>query len=157
LLVDLDVVDDAPPVLTVPPDVRVAVDDGSCFATLDPGFATATDDCTDAEDIMITWVRSDEAPNLADPYGVADSPIVITWQAEDQCGNVSSAGTTITVVLWGDLDYDADIDLADLARLLSNYGMTDGAGYEDGDLDDDDDVDLTDLATLLAVYGTSCP
>jgi hypothetical protein len=57
---------------------------------------------------------------------------------------------------FGDLDGDNDIDLADLAILLSNYGMTSGAIYEDGDLDIDGDVDLSDLAALLAVYGTTC-
>ncbi|MBU0617493.1 MAG: hypothetical protein KKI02_07235, partial [Planctomycetes bacterium] len=57
----------------------------------------------------------------------------------------------------GDLDGDYDIDLADLAQLLANYGTTSGATYEDGDLDGDADVDLSDLAALLAVYGTTCP
>jgi len=57
---------------------------------------------------------------------------------------------------FGDLDGDNDVDLADLAILLSNYGMTSGAEYEDGDLDGDGDVDLSDLAALLAVYGTTC-
>ena len=57
----------------------------------------------------------------------------------------------------GDLDSDNDIDIADLAALLSNYGITSGATYEDGDLDEDGDVDLSDLASLLAVYGTTCP
>ena len=56
----------------------------------------------------------------------------------------------------GDLDGDGDVDLTDLATLLSNYGMTSGATYEDGDLDGDEDVDLSDLAALLAVYGTTC-
>ncbi len=56
----------------------------------------------------------------------------------------------------GDLDGDGDVNLTDLAILLSNYGMTGGAEYEDGDLDEDGDVDLTDLAGLLAVYGTVC-
>jgi hypothetical protein len=56
----------------------------------------------------------------------------------------------------GDLDGDGDIDLADLAQLLANYGMTSGAQYEDGDIDADGDVDLSDLAALLAVYGTTC-
>ena len=58
---------------------------------------------------------------------------------------------------FGDLDGDNDIDLADLSQLLSNYGMTSGAVYEDGDLDGDGDVDLSDLSALLAVYGTTCP
>jgi len=56
----------------------------------------------------------------------------------------------------GDLDGDGDIDLSDLAQLLSNYGETSGMTYWDGDLDCDGDVDLTDLAALLAVYGTTC-
>jgi len=58
---------------------------------------------------------------------------------------------------FGDLDGDRDVDLADLAQLLGNYGVTSGAVYEDGDLDTDGDVDLSDLATLLSLYGTTCP
>ncbi len=57
----------------------------------------------------------------------------------------------------GDLDHDLDVDLTDLAQLLSNYGTTGGAAYEDGDLDEDGDVDLTDLAALLGEYGAICP
>ena len=56
-----------------------------------------------------------------------------------------------------DLDGDGDVDLADLAQLLSNYGVTSGASFEDGDIDGDGDVDLSDLAALLAEYGTTCP
>jgi hypothetical protein len=55
----------------------------------------------------------------------------------------------------GDLDGDWDIDLADLAKLLSRFGMTD-ATYGEGDLNDDGSVDLVDLAALLTVYGSSC-
>jgi hypothetical protein len=57
----------------------------------------------------------------------------------------------------GDVDGDRDIDLADLNRLLSDYGMTSGAVYEDGDLDGDGDVDLGDLTILLSSYGLICP
>jgi hypothetical protein len=57
---------------------------------------------------------------------------------------------------WGDLDGDNDVDLADLAELLGQYGLTEGATYEDGDLDGDGDVDLADLAELLGLYGTTC-
>jgi hypothetical protein len=54
-----------------------------------------------------------------------------------------------------DLDGDGDTDLADLAQLLGNYGMTSGGTFEDGDLDGDGDVDLADLAALLGDYGCS--
>ena len=57
----------------------------------------------------------------------------------------------------GDLDDDGDVDLPDLATLLSNYNTTSGATYEDGDLDTDGDVDLQDLAELLGHYGDTCP
>jgi hypothetical protein len=56
----------------------------------------------------------------------------------------------------GDLDYDGDVDLADLAQLLGNYGDVGDVSYEDGDLDGDGDVDLADLADLLGTYGDSC-
>lgn len=56
----------------------------------------------------------------------------------------------------GDLDGDGDVDLPDLAQLLSKYGTSSGMGYCDGDLDGDNDVDLSDLAAVLADYGTTC-
>jgi hypothetical protein len=57
---------------------------------------------------------------------------------------------------------DCIVDLADLAQLLSNYGMTSGATWGDGDVDPlqpdggDGDVDLGDLAELLSQYGDDC-
>jgi hypothetical protein len=71
----------------------------------------------------------------------------------DEAGNVVAYG--VTAACPGDLDGDSDVDLSDLARLLSHYGES-GAAYEDGDVDGDGDVDLSDLATLLSVYGTVC-
>ncbi|MFN0136650.1 MAG: lectin-like protein [Phycisphaerae bacterium] len=56
----------------------------------------------------------------------------------------------------GDVDGDNDVDLTDLATLLSNFGVPSGATREQGDLDGDGDVDLTDLATLLANFGLTC-
>jgi len=66
---------------------------------------------------------------------------------------IPELGEPVTIASPGDLDFDEDVDLADLAMLLSNYGTTSGAVYEDGDMDCDGDVDLSDLAALLAVYG----
>ncbi len=55
---------------------------------------------------------------------------------------------------FADLDDDRDVDLADLALLLSSYGESETC---EGDLDCDGDVDLADLSALLAVYGAICP
>lgn len=56
----------------------------------------------------------------------------------------------------GDLDGDGDVDVADLAILLANFGAMSGVSAADGDLDRDGDVDVADLAILLANYGTIC-
>lgn len=56
-----------------------------------------------------------------------------------------------------DLDDDGTVGLADLSVLLSHFGMTEGAGRQDGDLDLDGDVDLADLAAMLAAFGMVCP
>lgn len=56
----------------------------------------------------------------------------------------------------GDLDGDLDCDLADLAALLSNFGVASGATLGQGDLDADGDVDLADLSELLSRFGTNC-
>lgn len=57
------------------------------------------------------------------------------------------------VICVGDLDGDADVDIADLALLLSNFGSTGSAA---GDLDGDGDVDIADLSLLLSRFGLSC-
>lgn len=56
----------------------------------------------------------------------------------------------------GDLDGDLDVDIEDLATLLSHYGTDSGATSEQGDLNGDGDVDLEDLAQQLAAYGQPC-
>jgi hypothetical protein len=54
-----------------------------------------------------------------------------------------------------DLDHDYDVDLADLAQLLSRFGM-ESPTHSDGDIDEDGDVDLGDLAVLLSRFGLPC-
>jgi len=52
----------------------------------------------------------------------------------------------------GDLDFDQDVDLSDLATLLGNYGDA-GASYAEGDINGDGVVNADDLAILIALYG----
>ncbi len=54
---------------------------------------------------------------------------------------------------------DCLVDLADLATLLANYGVTSGATHYMGDISPfggDGAVDLADLAEMLAEYGDDC-
>lgn len=55
-----------------------------------------------------------------------------------------------------DFDADCDVDLTDLAILLSNFGTPTGMTNATGDTDSDGDADLTDLANLLARFGNNC-
>ncbi|MCC6360597.1 MAG: hypothetical protein IT450_17805 [Phycisphaerales bacterium] len=64
--------------------------------------------------------------------------------------------TSATPPCPGDLNGDGQVDLSDLATLLSNFGTPSGAGADQGDLDADGDVDLSDLAALLGNFGTIC-
>ena len=93
---------------------------------------------------------------LSGTIGQPDAGVLMTGGDYELTGGFW-AGAAEDEFCYGDLDGDNDIDLADLAQLLSNYGTPSGAVYEDGDLDADGDVDLADLAALLAHYGEACP
>jgi hypothetical protein len=55
-----------------------------------------------------------------------------------------------------DLNGNCGVDLADLATLLTHFGLQTGQGVAQGNLDFDGDVDLSDLATLLTHFGETC-
>ncbi|RMF81276.1 MAG: hypothetical protein D6744_07330, partial [Planctomycetota bacterium] len=57
-----------------------------------------------------------------------------------------AAGPPMPIV--GDLDADGDVDLADLAGLLSDFG----AVHSSADVNADGVVDLTDLAVMLGAF-----
>ncbi len=69
---------------------------------------------------------------------------------------VTGAVQAASTACFGDLDGNETIDLDDLSIMLTNFGMTSGATYEQGDLDEDGDVDLDDLSALLVIFGTNC-
>lgn len=56
----------------------------------------------------------------------------------------------------GDLNCSCDVELSDLARLLSHFGVEFGAAPREGDIDQDGDIDITDLSTVLANFGVVC-
>lgn len=57
---------------------------------------------------------------------------------------------------FADIHPDGQINLQDLANLLSNFAEPDLKSYHDGDLDCDRDVDLRDLSILLGRFGIVC-
>ena len=71
-------------------------------------------------------------------------------------GQIATSYAVYSPYLTGDLDGSGTVDVADLARLLANFGRS-GATFTDGDGDCDGDVDLQDLAGLLADFGDSLP
>ena len=81
------------PVITCPVSITVNNTPGACQATVNPGVATATANCSAIP--LITWVRSDGQTSLtADPYQVGVT--TITWTAT--AGTLSSTCIqTITV------------------------------------------------------------
>jgi hypothetical protein len=88
-------IDDTDPFITCPPDLVVHPPAGTCAPTMVvTGAATATDNCTADEDIVIVGVRDDSEP-LNAPYPEGDT--VITWTATDCSGNSVACDQTITV------------------------------------------------------------
>jgi hypothetical protein len=83
------VVDDTPPTVTPPANVTANTGPGAttCDATVNPGTATATDNCG-----AVTITRS--------PSGniFAVGTTTITWTATDGAGNSSTATQTVTVI-----------------------------------------------------------
>lgn len=87
----------------------------------------------------------------AGTFGVADGTFP-TVEAGDLAILPDAGGDCV-----GDVNSDGNVDLADLAVLLSNFGASGNATPEQGDLNDDQNVDLADLALLLANFGVACP
>lgn len=79
------------PVITCPANITVGNDPGLCSATVNPGTATATDNCPG---VSVAGTRSDGQP-LNAPYPVGTT--TITWKATDAKNNMATCQQTITV------------------------------------------------------------
>ena len=84
--------DTTAPVIDCPDNIETTTDPGVCSAVVDPGTATATDNCDTS--VAITGTRSDnQALNAPYPKGTT----TITWRATDDEGNYSECTQTVTV------------------------------------------------------------
>ncbi|TWT42046.1 HYR domain protein [Phycisphaerae bacterium RAS1] len=81
----ISLIDTVAPEIQCPPDVTVVVEPGECEATLDLGFATATDLCSEPS-------VTSNAPAVF-PVGVT----YVLWTATDACGNSTTCTQTVTV------------------------------------------------------------
>jgi hypothetical protein len=105
----------------------------------------------------------DAADNAAAPIGITLDVNGNSRFVDDPATADTGAGTPPIVDMGaaefgpclGDTNADREVDLADLATLLAQFGAS-GQGLI-GDLDVDGDVDLADLALLLSRFGRVCP
>lgn len=86
------------------------------------------------------------------PTGVENANFFITGGGGG--GGNAADGKTAGRICPGDLDGNAQVELADLALLLSHFGGPGSAS--DGDINGDGVVDLSDLAILLSNFGSTC-
>lgn len=107
------------PTMTAPVDITANNDPGLASAVVAVSPPPTSDNCGGTP--TVTWVRSDGATSLSDPYHVGVT--TITWTAKDDAGNTSSATQTITV-----LDKEAPVfGLADGSILEFNATSPSGA------------------------------
>ncbi len=84
--------DNQPPIISCPSNVSVTGNIfGSCSANVNPGTATATDNCPG---VVVVGVRSDSQP-LNSPYPQGTTTIM--WTATDTSGNTATCSNTVTV------------------------------------------------------------
>ena len=92
--------------------------------------------------------------SLADDADV----IAVNFRSHDDVELGGSRGVVVIAIgHTGDVDFDGDVDLSDLAALLGGYGSqfgTDPDYDSQADFDLDGDIDLADLAELLGAYGS---
>ncbi len=86
----ITIVDNTPPVLACPPSITIRCDQSSSPSVT--GQAAASDNCSSAGQIVITYSDAVTGPNNCS--GV--TTITRTWRAVDACGNASTCTQRIT-------------------------------------------------------------
>lgn len=118
-----------------------------------PGAAPlGADGIIDGTDIHYVYANFGDWSNIDDAVNM-DLSADLTGDLIVDETDVAELVSVILGTAPGDLDWNCDVDLSDLAALLGNYGQTGELSYEDGDLDGNGTVDLSDLAALLGSYG----
>lgn len=64
--------------------------------------------------------------------------------------------TKVTLKCIGDVDGNGGVQIADLLRLLGNYGNPDATYFSEGDVNEDNSVDFADLLVVLGSFGNNC-
>ena len=109
--------------------------------------------------VVVTTNASGNAAVAATIPAGATVGAVITATATNAGGSTSEFSNCVTVqqgqAASGDIDGDGDVDISDLALLLSAFGSCTGEPAFNGaaDFDQSGCVDLSDLATLLGSFG----
>jgi hypothetical protein len=84
---------------------------------------------------------------------------ILTTASGDAVGYVQMGGGTIDLrtTSLGDSDLDGRVNVADLANLAGNFGVTTGATLINGDFDYNGTVNVADLADLAGNFGAFMP
>ena len=88
--------DNEAPVLIIPADITIESFSDDCSVWVDFDLATATDNCDSDVTITNDYWQSAHGPDASADF--VQGTTTITFTAEDNCGNVTSASFNVTVV-----------------------------------------------------------
>jgi len=109
--------------------------------------------------IFLDIVTSHSNGTFSDSFGLASqSPhgVYHVYVSASAPGYpIAVNNTAFTVTLLGDVDLDLDVDIFDIVRMASAYGVSipDPAYDPNSDIDDDGDVDIFDIVSAAGNYG----